>query len=287
LALTLIVHNLGGFVFLGEISSVGARASMTAAVTLGTMFTSTTVIYAIERYETRRSRADFSRALFVIMIATSIGALILTLIAVALFASRPALFAALSGVGTFFLIIGFRRIGLGAGLGFLLACITVAVPLSIIASEFFVKSPDLTLRFLTDAPKSLVDLTQRMISDSSWAGSGAGTFAALLPIYQDTSHSVIVSVAPTTAAGFLIELGRPALWVAIAVALATIGWLTHGALQRGRDSFFTAAGASCTVVIALEAFFDASLSGSTTIVLTMSILGLAVSQSVSRTARQL
>jgi hypothetical protein len=75
--------------------------------------------------------------------------------------------------------------------------------------------------------------------------------------------------------------------VAIAAFLAAIGWLTHGALQRGRDSFFTAAGASCTVILALEAFFDSSLSGSTTIVLAMSILGLAVSQSVSRTARQL
>ncbi|MDI1346885.1 MAG: hypothetical protein PSV22_22745 [Pseudolabrys sp.] len=287
LALTLIVHNLGGFLFLGEISSIGARASITAAATLGTVLTSTTVIYAIERYETRRSRADFSRGLFVIMIVTSLGALILTLVAVALFASRPALFASLSGVGTFILIIGFRRIGLGAGLGFLLACVAVAVPLSVIAGDFFVKSPDLSLRFLTEAPKSLVDLTQRMIADSNWAGSGAGTFAALLPIYQDTSNSIIASVAPTTAAGYLIELGRPALWVAIAAALAAIGWLTHGALQRGRDSFFTAAGASCTVILALEAFFDASLSGSTTIVLAMSILGLAVSQSVSRTARQL
>lgn len=287
LALTLFVHNLGGFVFLGEISSSGARASMTAAVTLGTVLTSTTVIYAIERYETRRSRADFSRSLFVIMIVTSVGALLLTLIAVALFASRPALFAALSGVGTFMLIVGFRRIGLGAGLGFLLACIAVAVPLSIIAGSFFIKTPDISLRFLTDAPKSQIDLTQRMISDTGWAGSGAGTYGALLPIYQDPSNSVVAAIAPTTAAGFLIELGRPALWIAIAAALAAIGWLTHGALQRGRDSFFTAAGASCTVILTLEAFFDASLSGSTAIVMAMSVLGLAVSQSVSRTARQL
>jgi hypothetical protein len=287
LALTLIVHNLGGFVFLGEISSIGTRASMTAAVTLGTVLSSATIIYAIERYETRRSRADFSRGLFLLMIVSSLGALVLSLIAVALFTSRPALFAALSGLGTFILIVGFRRIGLGAGLGILLAGVAVAVPLSILAGNFFVKGPDLSLRFLADAPKSLVDLTQRMISDSNWAGSGAGTYGALLPIYQDTSNSVVASVAPTTAAGFSIELGHPALWVTIAAFLAAIGWLTHGALQRGRDSFFTAAGASCTVVVALEAFFDASLSASTTIVPAMSILGLAVAQSVSRTARQL
>jgi hypothetical protein len=205
---------------------------------------------------------------------------------VSLFAPRPALFAALSGLGTFILIVGFRRIGLGAGMGILLACIAVAVPLSIIAGSFFVKTPDLSLRFLTESPKPLIDLTQRIISDSGLAGSGAGTFGALVPIYQDTNSSVVAAIAPTTAAGLLIELGRPAFWVAIIAALATIGWLTHGALQRGRDSFFTAAGAGSTVILALEAFFDASLSGSITIILAMSVLGLAVSQSVSRTARQ-
>jgi hypothetical protein len=287
LALTLIVHNLGGFVFLGEIRTSGARAAITAAATLGTVLTSTTAIYAIERYETRRSRADFSRSLFVIMIVTSVGALLLTLIAIALFASRPALFAALSGVGTFGLIIGFRRIGLGAGLGILLACIAVAVPLSLIAGSFFIRTPDISLRFVTDASKSQIDLTQRMISDSGWAGSGAGTYRALLPIYQDPSHSTVGAVAPTAAAGYLIEMGRPVLWIVIVAALAMIGWLTHGALQRGRDSFFTAAGAGCMVALTLEAFFDASLSGTTTIILVMAVLGLAVSQSVSRTARQL
>lgn len=283
-ALLLIVHDLGGFVFLGEISSIGPRATITAAATLGTVLSSATVIYAIERYETRRSRADFSRPLFMIIIGTAICALIVTLIAVIFFTSKPAIFAALSGVGTFILIVGIRRIGLGSRMGFILAGVAVAVPLSVIALDLFVKAPDLSVRFLTEAPKSLVDLTQRIITDTNWAGSGAGTFAALLPIYQDTSDPIVASVAPTTAAGFLIELGRPAMWVAVIAALACIAWLTHGALQRGRDSFFTAAGTSCAVVLTLEAFFDASLSGSAIIVIAMTVLGLAVSQSVSRTA---
>jgi hypothetical protein len=285
MAVVLIVHNLGGFVFLGELSSVGPRSVVAASVTLGSVLAAATAIYAIERYETRRSRADFGRKLFVMMIATSLLALFVTLFALILFTSKPAIFAALSGLGTFVLIIGFRRIGLGASMGYLLAAVVVAVPLSIIAGDFFIKGTDLTLRFASEAPRPLIVQTQRMISDSSWAGSGAGTYTALLPIYQDTANSAASRVAPTTAAELSIELGRPGLWLAIAAALAAIAWLTHGALQRGRDSFFTAAGASCAVVLTLETYFDASLAGSGTIVLAMTMLGLALSQSVSRSAR--
>ena len=285
LAFLLIVHDLGGFVFLGEISSIGPRASITAAATLGTVFTSATVVYAIERYETRRSRADFSRRLFVFIVAMAIGAFLVTLIAVVFFTSKPAVFAALSGVGTFILIVGFRRIGLSSRMGVILAGVAVAVPLSVIAQDLLITTPDLSIRFVTNAPRSVVELTQRIITDTNLTGAGAGTFATLLPIYQDPINPVVASVAPTTAASFLIELGRPAMWVAMVGALAVIAWLTHGALQRGRDSFFTAAGASCAVVLTLEAFFDASLLGSATLVIAMTVLGLAVSQSVSRSAR--
>jgi hypothetical protein len=75
------------------------------------------------------------------------------------------------------------------------------------------------------------------------------------------------------------------MWLSVVAALVIFAWLTRSALQRGRDSFYTAAGAGCTIVLTLEAFFDASLSTSTTIVIAMAALGLAVSQSVSRTAR--
>jgi hypothetical protein len=285
MALLLIIHDLGGFVFLGEISSVGVRASVTSAATLSTVLTSATVIYAIERYETRRGREDFGRHAFIFLITAVIGALLISWIAVALFTSKPAIFAAASGVGTLLLIVGFRRIGLGSQMGFVLAGVIVAVPLSVIAPFLFAKVPDLSIRFVADAPKSFLDLTQRIITDTNWTGSGAGTFAVLLPIYQDPNDQIAAASAPTTAAALVIELGRPSMWAAIAAALAVIAWLVRGALQRGRDSFFTAAGASCAVVLALEAFVDASLLTSATIVIAMTVLGLALSQSVSRSAR--
>lgn len=284
LAVLLIVHDLGGFVFLGEISSVGCRAAITAAATLGTVLTAAAAVYAIERFETRRSRGEFGFIPFVSIISSSLGAFAVCWIAIVLFTSNAAIFAAATGVLTFALIVGFRRLGLGPRLGYVVAIIAVAVPLSLIARDLLGSERDIALRFdMTEAPPSLA-AARRIIADTGLLGSGAGTFTALLPIYQDTPDSVALPSAPTTAAALVIELGRPALWIAVIAALAAIVWLIRGALQRGRDSFFPATGASAGVVLLVEAFCDASLLASTTIVIAAALLGLALSQSVSRSS---
>jgi hypothetical protein len=286
LSALLIVHDLGGFLFLGEIdNSGGSQAAIAAAASLGTVLTASTAIYAIERYETRRNRADFGRYTFVAIIVSAVGAFAVCWIAIVFFTSNAVIFAALCGVGTFLMIVGFRRLGLAPRVGLLVAAVAISVPMSLIARDLLKNSPDLTLRFNVSTPKGLIELTQRIITDTNWPGSGAGTFAALLPIYQDTADAITASVAPTTAAGLLIELGRPALWIIVAAALAAIAWLVKGALERGRDSFFAAAGASCGIVLLIEAFFDASLSGSTVIVIATTVLGLALSQRASRSSR--
>jgi hypothetical protein len=285
LAVLLIVHDLGGFVFLGELSSVGRRAGLTSAATLGTVLTAAMTVYALERYETRRNRGDFGFASFVTIVASSLGAFAVCWIAIAFFTSNAAIFAAATGVGTFVLIVGFRRLGLGPRLGYVLAVIAVAVPLSLIAHDLLGGERDIALRFdMTETQPSLAT-AQRIIADTGWLGSGAGTFTALLPIYQDTPDAVSRPSAPTTASALVIELGRPALWIVVIAALAAIAWLIRGALQRGRDSFFAATGASAGVVLLVEAFCDASLLASTTIIIAAAILGLALSQSVSRSSR--
>ena len=73
--------------------------------------------------------------------------------------------------------------------------------------------------------------------------------------------------------------------VTLALALALFGILLRGALTRGRDSFFSAAGAACVVLLAVEAFCDASLFASTMIVVASATIGLALAQSKSRTAQ--
>src|ERR1700742_779889 len=100
LAVLLIVHDLGGFVFLGEISSIGRRAGITAAATLGTVLTAATAVYAIERFETRGSRGEFGFAPFIVIISSSLGAFAVCWMALVLFTSRAAIFAAPTGVLT-------------------------------------------------------------------------------------------------------------------------------------------------------------------------------------------
>jgi hypothetical protein len=59
--------------------------------------------------------------------------------------------------------------------------------------------------------------------------------------------------------------------------------LLRGALQRGRDSFYPAAGAGCIIVLTLEAFCDASLFGTTVLICAAAALGLGIAQHLSRT----
>jgi hypothetical protein len=283
IAAVLFVHNLGGYFFLGEISSTGPRAAIAAATLLGTVLTMATMSYALERYETRRSKADFTRS--VLIIAASLFGAIVCWLSVVLFMPNAAIFAAGCGVGTFILIFGFRRLGLGPRTGLTIAAIAVAVAISIVAGSAIVDKSNLALRYSVDTPKILAAITQRIIADTGWLGSGAGSFTALLPIYQNTADLFIASKAPTTASGLLIEFGLPALCLIFIMAMAVIAWLLQGAFRRGRDSFFSAASASCAVVLLIETFFDASISESGVMVIAATLLGLGLSQSVSRTSR--
>ncbi|MGA7972152.1 MAG: hypothetical protein WCA36_05030, partial [Pseudolabrys sp.] len=109
LAALRIIHDVGGFVFLGEISSTGNRATLTSGAVLGTVLSAALAVFAIERRETRGNRGDFSPTHFVVTFASAISGFIICWLAILFFMSKPAMFAALTGVGTFILIIGFRR----------------------------------------------------------------------------------------------------------------------------------------------------------------------------------
>lgn len=284
LAAGLIGHDLGGFLALGEIGGSGPRSAIAATATLGTVLTAACGIFAIERYETRHNRGDFGHHAFTAALVTAIGASLVCWIAVIFFAPRPAVFAAACGVGALALIVVIRRLGLAPAMGAFLAVAAVGVLLSLISRDLVATGPDLTLRFSV-AAKPFVDQAQRIVSDTSWLGSGAGSFAALLPIYQEPNAAQAGAVAPTTMADILIGLGAPALWLVVIGAVAGIGWLLRGVLQRGRDSFFPAAGACCGIVLLMQAFADASLYSTVVMVIATAALGLGSAQRVSRSSR--
>jgi hypothetical protein len=151
---------------------------------------------------------------------------------------------------------------------------------SLVVVHLPTRTTDLTLAFVRHEP--LVSITGHILADGTWIGTGAGTFAALLPIYRDVDDLAAGSAAPSTAAAIAVEMGRPFLWTAVAVASAAAIFLLRGSLRRGRDSFYPAAGASCIVVLAVLSFINAGLFGATTAIIAPAILGLALAQSKGR-----
>ena len=145
-----------------------------------------------------------------------------------------------------------------------------------------IRTFDLTLAFATQAPAPLIAVTQRVVSETAWTGTGAGTFAAILPIYRDIDELATGHVAPTAAAAIAVEMGRPFFWVILMAAIALALSLVRGALSRQRDSYYSAAGASCVVAITLLSFANVGPLSTSVMLIGSVAIGLAIAQSKSR-----
>jgi len=130
------------------------------------------------------------------------------------------------------------------------------------------------------APPSVAE---RILAASPWTGTGAGTFAALMPIYLDADEVVVEYSPPNVATKIAVEAGRPAVWIVLLIAIAAAAALFRGALRRGRDSYYSAAGAGCIVTLVLLAFTDLGMLQRSTSIVASAVLGLAFGQRLSRT----
>jgi hypothetical protein len=135
------------------------------------------------------------------------------------------------------------------------------------------------LQFASTSSPEAISTMQRMLSDTRWLGTGAGTFGAVLPIYQDLGSSL--TSPPSTVLGFAIELGLPMTLFSIGIVVWLVITLYRGALHRGRDSFYPALAAASTVVLLAQAFCDASLMNSSVAIVAATLVGLGLAQSVS------
>jgi hypothetical protein len=281
-AVLLAVHGLGGLVFLGSFADRTAAAAMGGITALGVLATAAAAIRTFERHETRAATAKPS-------FAGVPRALLLWLVAVAIccaallsFAPGPVTFAAACGLATMGWAVIVRRVGLGVWTGGALAILVIGAAVLIAANQPGQAGHGLPLRFATSASAPLISLTQRLLAETPWAGSGAGTFAALVPIYRGGEEVVAGATAPTAAADFAIELGWPGLLAFVPIMVFVAVLLLRGALQRGRDSFHATAAGGCAVLITLEAFCDSSLETTAASCLVAVLLGLGIAQSASR-----
>jgi hypothetical protein len=280
-AFILMAQPLGGFDLLSSSGGTPAPDAALEIAALGVLLSAATAIHAVDPYERRRMGIAANRELQPILIACA-AAFLVCLLALGLSRGIYALVAAGFGLAILSSTVATRylRIGPWAGLG--LAAILVVVALSVVMLQPRLELVDVTLIFAPGS-HSPVSITQRILSDANWSGSGAGTFAALLPIYRDIDDVSGAVTAPTAAAAVVVELGRPALVLILLAMIAAVLILVRGALLRGRDWIYPAVAAGSIATVTLLAFNGAGILNAAASTLVAVTIGLGVAQSKSRT----
>jgi hypothetical protein len=250
---------------------------------LGTIIAGAACIRSVERYETRRS-ARRSKVTLMQRLIIFGAAFVICGVALALAASKQAIFATVFGIGTLACIVIIRRFGLGLfGIGGM-ALLAIGIAIIVMAVQPTKRGTSVALAFASES-SSAPPLSQRMLDDSPLVGTGAGTFGALAPIYREMGDPQSDAVASTAAGTLAIELGSPMLWLITAAAVAGIVVLLRASLQRGRDSFYPAMAGAASITLLLLAFTNAGLLGNATGLIAAAAVGLGFAQSKSRSAQ--
>jgi hypothetical protein len=284
-AVVVIVHDAFGLALLDGDTETSGRAQAKACVALGMIFSCAAMIRTCERYETAQFHPDRSpTSLKQTFIACAVAFALCT-VAVILNMTGNLLFVIAYGLGTLIAVLAIRRIGLGFWTGLAIATSAGLVAIVVIGSRLATRAATLTLAFATNTSEILISITQRILADAPWTGIGAGALASILPVYREAEIAESGAVVPTAAAKIAIELGWPMLWAIVVAVMAGIFLLLRGALNRGRDSFYAAAGAGSLVFVVLWAFCDIGVLGTPAGICTASIVGLAVAQCKSRSVQ--
>jgi hypothetical protein len=281
--LILLIHDLFGFAFLGEITNVSPRADIAAAAALSLTLTAASAVLVFERYESHKARGEASLGQTGVFLGVAVAALLISAVALIRAEMLHSLFAGLCGLAAAAVIITIRRLRLERWAGLVLAALAIGSAAVIAITKTTPHDPDVALRFSDRASPQIVTMAGRMVTDAGSFGTGAGTFSDLAQIYRDSDSSDAgLSSAPTTAAQVSTELGRLGLWAIIIVMLLLIAIFIRGAFNRGRDSFYAMAGAGCGITALVGAFVDGGLTSTALSILLGSVFGLALAQTISR-----
>jgi len=281
IAALLLLNDAAGSTLLAEVQNVARRGGALNAAAFGVVLSVACADRAYERFETRRSSDPRSGPRLVRNFLLCIMAFIICAGAVAQAHSANAMFAAAIGLVILLGVIMIRRFGLVLGGACSVALVGCVLALAFFGEGSSQNGLDFSIRF---APKSISSsaMAQRLLADSTWIGTGAGTYHDLVPIYRDPNESTGNEYPPTAAGQFSVEWGRPLFWAGVIIAIVMIVKLARAGLNRGRDSFYPAAGASVLAVLLISAFGNPGLTGATTLILSGAVLGLALAQSRSR-----
>lgn len=274
IGLVVAIQAIAGVKLFNDLSEGGSHESAMDSITLGAVLCATAIVRTVDGRE--NASATLEAAL-----APSLTAFAICATTLVCFASSSALFALGFGLATLLGVIAVRRFGLSSWGVAGIASMMVLAAFCIVASQPGIYTSDPALALASAAPSD-VSVTERMLADGTWTGSGAGSFQALAPIYQDPDDLVRHTGAPTLAAAIALELGRPALWGILALALWGTVLLLRGGLNRRRNFFYPAGGASCLLTATLLGFSSPGLSSTPAMIILATSLGLGFAQSKNR-----
>jgi hypothetical protein len=280
-ALTLLAAGRGELIFLSGDGELALNHAATDCAALGVILALATALDTFERGSAGADHRGSAVWLWLTFAACFIAYAICCL-ALILNATSEAYFAVGCGLAVLAAAFVIRQFYLGPwGISAIIS-VALVVAIAAIVSRSDSQSMGLMLGFAARAPAPMLALTQRILTETNWAGTGAGTFAAVLPVYRDIDELGTGTIPPTAVAAISVEMGWPFLWTALIAAIVFVIVLLRGAARRGRDSIYSIAGAGCIVAITLLAFGDAGLFSTPVSVLMAVIVGVAIAQSKSR-----
>ena len=275
IGLIMIVYRLFIGIFEPS-SSIGAVA--TACEAIGVIVAAAACVWMFERRDLRRLAPKQPILSQLGIIAAGPVTLIICSCTLAFAATPGVTFASVCGLAVFAGMMLIRRLRLGP------ISITVMFIIGLSLGGLFILShsavPGKRLPLVFAASPSA--LTERVLNDAPLAGTGAGTFASVAPIYREMDDPAPDQAASTTAATLAIVLGLPMLWLVTVMTSALSLFLLRASLRRGRDAHYPAMGGSCLIALLLIAFVNAGPLGAATSLITAVALGVALAQSRNR-----
>jgi len=242
-------------------------------------------VRAIERYETRPLRPERSKTVLLWTFALTAAALAICVFALVIDHAYPLVLALICGFLSLGGVLIIRRLGLGRLSTSVVTTLIFALAVFLWAGHPVAGDKNFTLAFAVSPSSPLAALSERVLDDAPLAGTGAGTFGAVAPIYREMDDPAPGAAAATAAAAIAIELGWP-MFGLIAAAIAVLSLLLlRSSLSRGRDFFYPAIAGSCLIALLLLAFCNAGPLGLTTKLIAAATFGLGWGQSRSRSAQ--
>lgn len=283
IGLLILIERLGIFTMFDDYHDGATKIAASDCATLGIILAAAAAFQALEREylkaQDQNKRAGSYRLAFV----ACLGAIAICFFAVLISATRQTYFAVVCGIATFAIAIAMRRLRFGPwGYSAIVAVIFVILIASV-ALQTGGQTTDVTVAFAPQDSKQIISVTQRILAGTGWFGTGAGTFSAIFQIYRDFDELATPPLAPTALAAIAVEMGRPFLWETLVAAAALLIILLQGAARRGRDPFYSIAGATCITTTTLLAFGNAQVLSTPVLVIAAVTIGIAIAQRKSRT----